>query len=128
MRDDAGIKRQVDDMIVEADAQQFADPAWREELGYWLSQGVFGAPWLMSKMSKPAVTYLNLGQGTAKKDSELLMSAPLLAVITSVRDDRPSLSIAHRITECAELPRSQLCVMIRALRENQVAASAHPPG
>jgi hypothetical protein len=67
MRDDPGIKRQVDDMIVEADAQQFADPAWREELGHWLGQGVFGAPWLMSKMSQLAVTYLNLGQGTAKK-------------------------------------------------------------
>ena len=38
MTDDPGLKRQVDDMIVEADAQQFADPAWREELGYWLGR------------------------------------------------------------------------------------------
>ena len=99
LTDDAAVKRAVDEMIVEADAMQFADPAWREELGHWLGRGVFGAPWLMSKVSQLAVTYLNLGSGTAKKDSELLMSAPVLAVIDSARDDRASQIKAGQLFE-----------------------------
>jgi hypothetical protein len=117
MTDDPGIKRQVDDMIVEADARQFADPAWREELGYWLGQGVFGTPWLMSKMSQLAVTYLNLGQGTAKKDSELLMSAPLLAVITSVRDDRASQIQAGQIFERVSLLGTALDIRLHPMSQ-----------
>jgi hypothetical protein len=88
--DDAAIKRQVDELIIRGDALQFANPAWREELGYWMGQGVFGASWLMSKMTQLAVTYVNLGQGIAKKDSELLMSAPALALLASEEDNRPS--------------------------------------
>jgi nitroreductase len=90
MTNDPAIKRRVDEMIVEADARQFADPAWREELGHWMGKGVFGTPWLMSKISQLAVTYLDLGQSTAKKDSELLMSAPILSVINSTEDDHKS--------------------------------------
>ncbi|MGD2179173.1 MAG: nitroreductase, partial [Anaerolineae bacterium] len=71
MTGEADIKREVDELVVRADAMQFADPAWREELGYWMGQGVFGQPWLMSKVAQLAVTCLNMGEGTAKKDSEL---------------------------------------------------------
>ncbi|MGD1993387.1 MAG: nitroreductase family protein [Anaerolineae bacterium] len=85
---DVDIKRQVDELIGRGDALQFSDPAWREELGHWIGQGVFGQSWLMSKMGQLAVTYLNMSKGTAKKDSELLMSAPVLAVITSQEDGR----------------------------------------
>jgi nitroreductase len=90
MTDDPEIKRRMDELIVRGDAMQFADPAWREELGYWMGQGVFGTPWLMSKAAQLAVTYLNLGKGTAKKDSELLMSAPVLALLSSQANDRQS--------------------------------------
>ena len=99
LTDEAEIKRQVDEMIVQADAEQFADPAWREELGYWMGQGVFGTPWLMSKAAQLAVTYLNMGKGTAKKDSELLMSAPVLAVISTPSDDRASRVRAGQVFE-----------------------------
>jgi nitroreductase len=33
LTDDVAIKRSVDELVVRADAMQFADPAWREELG-----------------------------------------------------------------------------------------------
>ena len=85
---DPSVRRTVDDLVVRADALQFADPAWREELGHWLGQGVFGSGWIMSKMSQLAVTYLNMGKGTAKKDMELLNSASALGVITAHSVDR----------------------------------------
>ena len=59
-----------------------------EELGYWIGQGVFGTPWLLAKIGQLAVTYMNIGRGQAKKDSEVLMSAPVLAVLSSEVNDR----------------------------------------
>jgi hypothetical protein len=85
---DSKIKRKVDELISKGDAMQFANPAWREELGEWIGKGVFGTSWLMSKMGQLAITYLNMSRQTAKKDSELLMSAPLIGVISSEEDNR----------------------------------------
>ncbi len=82
------IKRKVDELVVRADANEFADPAFREELGHWIGQGVFGTSWLMSKISKLAVTYVNMGASIAKKDSAVLMSSPVLGLISSERNDR----------------------------------------
>ncbi len=65
--DDPDLKRRVDELMVHADALQFADPAWRDELGYWIGQGAFGMPWLVSKVAQLAVTYLNMGKGTARR-------------------------------------------------------------
>lgn len=42
----------------------------------------------MSKMAQFAVTYMNMSKGQAKKDSEVLMSAPILAAISSEVNDR----------------------------------------
>jgi len=117
LTDDPAIKREVDQMIVEADAIQFADPAWREELGTWLGRGVFGTPWLMSKVSQLAVTYLNLGSGTAKKDSELLMSAPVLAVIDSAEDDRESQIKAGQLFQRAALTAATLGVRVHPMSQ-----------
>ncbi len=85
---DVEVKRQIDTLIVRGDAIQFADPAFREELGYWIGQGVFGTSWLMSHLGQLAMSYINLGKPTAKKDSELLMSAPVLALISSAENSR----------------------------------------
>lgn len=90
MTDDLETKRKVDELIIRSDATQFSDPAFREELGYWIGQGVFGAPWLIAKIGQLAVTYTNMTKGQAKKDSEVLMSAPILADISSEVNDRES--------------------------------------
>lgn len=90
MTDDLETKRKVDELIIRSDATQFSDPAFREELGYWIGQGVFGAPWLIAKIGQLAVTYTNMTKGQAKKDSEVLMSAPILAAISSEVNDRES--------------------------------------
>lgn len=88
--DDLDIKRKVDELVVRGDALQFADPEYRKELGYWLGQGVFGQSWLMAKIAQLAVTHVNMGKKIASKDSDLLMSAPILAAITSTQDDQIS--------------------------------------
>lgn len=88
LTDDADIKRRVEELVVLADSLQFSDPEFREELGYWIGEGVFGAPWLIAKISQFAVTHLNLGNSTARKDTEVLMSSPLLGIICSETDDR----------------------------------------
>jgi nitroreductase len=115
--DEPAIKRAVDEMIVRADAMQFADPAWREELGYWMGQGVFGTPWLMSKVSQLAVTYLNMGKGTAKKDSDLLMSAPVLAVISSSTDDRWAQVQAGQVFERVALMATALGIRVHPMSQ-----------
>jgi nitroreductase len=114
---EAAIKRAVDEMIVRADAMQFADPAWREELGYWMGQGVFGTPWLMSKVAQLAVTYLNMGKGTAKKDSDLLMSAPVLAVISSSTDDRTAQVKAGQVFERVALMATALGIRVHPMSQ-----------
>jgi len=85
---DESIKQKVDELVVRADAVEFADPAFREELGHWIGQGVFGTSWLMSKIGKLAVTYINMGSSTAKNDSAVLMSSPAMGLISSVSNDR----------------------------------------
>jgi hypothetical protein len=85
---DNSIKQKIDALVVQADAMEFADPAFREELGYWIGQGVFGTSWLMSKIGKLAVTHINMGSSTAKKDSAVLMSSPVLGLISSKDNSR----------------------------------------
>lgn len=90
MTDDLEIKRKADELIIRGDAVQFSDPTFREELGYWIGQGLLGTPWLMSKMAQLTVTYMNMSKGQAKKDSEVLMSAPVLAALSSEVNNRES--------------------------------------
>lgn len=85
---DQSIKQIVEELVVRADAIEFADPAFRKELGYWIGQGVFGTSWLMSKIGKLAVTHINMGISTAKKDSAVLMSSPVLGLISSEDNTR----------------------------------------
>ena len=92
LTNDSDTKRTVDALIARANAIQFADPEWREELGYWLGMGVFGTSWITSKMSQLAVTHLNLSTSTTKHDSDLLQSAPFLGVIATV-DNQPTAQV-----------------------------------
>jgi nitroreductase len=114
---DVAIKRQVDQLVIQGDALRFANPAWREELGYWMGQGVFGATWLMSKLTQLAVTYVNMGQGTAKKDSELLMSAPVLAVLASETNDRSSQIKVGQIFERISLRAQSLGIRVQPMSQ-----------
>ncbi|MCM2356929.1 MAG: nitroreductase family protein [Geobacteraceae bacterium] len=85
--EDVRIKSAFDDLLVRADTRLFADDRWCEELAFWIEQGVLGVPWLIAKMKSLAVTFLNLGKGKARRDAEILMSSPLLAILSSASDD-----------------------------------------
>lgn len=115
--DQPDIKRNVDEMIVQADATQFSDPDYREELGYWIGQGVFGASWLMSKIGQLAVTHINMGKGLGKKDSQLLMSSPVLAVISSTVNDRESQVKVGQVFERVFLTATTLGVSIHPMSQ-----------
>src|SRR5215213_1882183 len=90
MTSEPEIRREADALVGRADAIQFSDPAFREELAYWMGRGVFGTPWLFARLSQMAASYLDLGKYVAKKESDLLMGAPVLAVICSEENDRES--------------------------------------
>jgi hypothetical protein len=84
---DGAIRRRVDELSVRADVVQFADPAWREELGRWMSAGAFEMPWLVARMAKLAVTWLDLGRGTARRDVDLLDGAPAVGAVATPGTD-----------------------------------------
>ena len=103
LTDDRETRRQVDDLVVRADAIEFADPAFRRELAYWIGRGVFGSSWLMSKLGQLAVTHINMGKSQGKMNSELLMSSPVLGLIAVQTDDRVSQLQAGQLYERVSL-------------------------
>ncbi len=88
LNSDESFKQKADELVVRGDAIAFANPEFRKELAYWIGQGVFGTGWLMSKVGQLAVRYIDMGKSQAKKDSELLMSSPVLGVIATETDGR----------------------------------------
>jgi nitroreductase len=92
-------KEALHGLVVQADAFQFANPAFREELGYWIGQGVFGAPWLLAKLGMLAMTYADLGRATARRDSEALMSAPVFGLLATRRRGREAQVRAGQVFE-----------------------------
>ena len=44
----------------------------------------------MSKIGQLAVSYVDMGKSQARKDSDVLMSSPVLGIISTATDDRPS--------------------------------------
>ncbi len=97
LTDDPLIKQSVDKLAIKADAIQFARPEYREELSYWIGQGVFGTSWLMSKLGQFAVSHFNLGASVAQQDSELLNSSPVFGLIASAENDRGQQILAGQV-------------------------------
>lgn len=114
---DAEIKRKVEELVIRADALQFADPEFRDELGYWIGQGVFGASWLIAKISQFAVTHINLGNSIAKKDSEVLMSSPLLGIICSQENDRQTQVQVGQVFERIYLKAASLGISLQPMSQ-----------
>jgi len=90
LTDDPAIRSRVVELNLHADEMEFADPAFRKELGYWVGQGVFGAPRLLSRLSGLLLSRVNLGRVIGKRNAALLSSAPLIGLISARTDDRTS--------------------------------------
>ncbi|HEX7337157.1 MAG TPA: hypothetical protein VF252_08115 [Gemmatimonadales bacterium] len=86
LTDDRHFRRWIEALTLEADRIEFADPAFRKELGYWIGQGVFGAPPLLAQLGRMAVSRIDLGQPVAEQDQAILESAALLGLICAAGD------------------------------------------
>ena len=56
LTDDRHFRRWIEALTLQADRIEFANPAFRKELGYWIGQGVFGAPPLLAGLGQLAVS------------------------------------------------------------------------
>jgi hypothetical protein len=90
LTDDPAIRSRVVELNLHADEMEFADPAFRKELGYWVGQGVFGPPRLLSRLEGLLLSRVNLGRAIGKRNAAALSSAPLIGLISARTDDRPS--------------------------------------
>jgi nitroreductase len=87
------------ELLACAEAEQFADHAFREELGRWIGQGAFGTPWLLAKLEQMALTYLAFGHSTARRDARILASSPVFGVLWARRHDRSTWLRAGQLFE-----------------------------
>ena len=88
LTDAPDIKKEIDELVISADITQFADPDYRDELNNWISQGEFGYRWLISRVGQLATTYLESHHKPTKADADIVLNAPLIALISTSADDR----------------------------------------
>jgi hypothetical protein len=79
-------------LIADGDRQQFGNPHWRRELASWLhprrqGDGLSTSMWMLP-ISRLVVRNFDLGDSTGTNDAQLAMDAPLLAVLSTQRDDK----------------------------------------
>lgn len=80
-------KATVSELQAEADRLQMDDPEYRKELGHWIGNGALGSSWLAARIGQTVVTHLDIGNQEAVKNSKLIQSAPVVAVLTTDSDD-----------------------------------------
>ncbi|MFC7098715.1 Acg family FMN-binding oxidoreductase [Halobaculum marinum] len=83
-------KRSLAELQANADRAQMTSPAYRRELGRWIGMGALGDSWLAARIGRAAVTQLNLGGREARRNSALIESAPVVAVLSTGDDERPT--------------------------------------
>lgn len=83
---DASRRERIAALQTRADERQFDDPSYRAELGRWIGDGSLGAGWLAARVGQLAVRHLDIGAREGKKNSKLVTSAPVVAVLTADGD------------------------------------------
>ena len=84
---DPGLRSRLIELNLHADQAEFSDSEFRVELGYWVGQGVFGTPRLVSRLAQFILSRLNLGRAVGRRNAAMLMSAPLVGLISARTDD-----------------------------------------
>jgi hypothetical protein len=84
--DDPETKDAIGELQAEGDRLQMDDPEYRKELGHWIGIGALGSSWLAARIGQTVVTHLDLGDREAAKNSKLIRSAPVVAVLTTDED------------------------------------------
>lgn len=90
--DDLKTKGAISELQAAADRQLMEDPAYRKELGRWIGRGALGNSWLMARIGQAVVTHLDIGDREAAKNSALVDSAPVVAVLTT-ESDQPAAQV-----------------------------------
>jgi hypothetical protein len=87
---DESVREEAIAMVVEGDAEQWANPEWRRELAAWMHRPSEGDGLPVSPLAAPVaqmiVRNFDMGGGVGSKDRELAHSSPLLAVLGTEGD------------------------------------------
>jgi hypothetical protein len=83
---DRPFHRWIDALTLQADRAELADPGFRRELKYWISQGVFGSPPVRERLRHAANTRPDLAEHVARRDHAVLESTALLGLICATGD------------------------------------------
>jgi len=114
---DRAMRRTFRRWVVEADAAQFTDPAWRQELAHWTGRGGFGGPSPLAKVREAVLLRVDTGRSRAKRDSNLVSSAPVFGLIGSQRDNRESQVKAGQLYERLCLGAASLGIAVQPLSQ-----------
>lgn len=89
--DSAAHRQQAAELISEGDEMQWADTAWRRELGSWMHprrhRDELVPPGLALPVAQAVVRTFDMRHGAAARDSQLADASPLLAVLGTASDD-----------------------------------------
>lgn len=111
------LRRRFDELTVRADVAQFADPAWREELGRWIGAGAFEMPWLVARMAKLAVAWQDHVRGTHRADAEVLDGAPACGLVATGDDALPARLRAGEVFERVWLRATTLGLALQPMNQ-----------
>lgn len=86
-------RMKVASLVAEANAAQWADPDWRRELAAWMHPRSRGDGLTVSALAAPIVPLVvrrfDMGKKIGARDAELVVTAPVLAVLET-DDDQPA--------------------------------------
>jgi len=122
---DQDTKAKVAEFVVRGDILQYSDPAYRRELGYWVGQGAFGHKGIMAKVGSLFVSRTNPGRKTGEKERMLILSAPVLGVLSSAKEDKLSRVKVGEAYEKIALTATSLNIQQHPMNQGLTEVSGH---
>ena len=111
--DDIDTKQGINDLLIRGHTTQIANPAFRRENAYWLGQGLFNLPRLLTRLAQWVVPHLKVHRSVfVVMDTRLVRSAPALVVLSAGVNDRMSQVKVGQVFErvCLTATMLGLCV------------------
>jgi nitroreductase len=89
----------IDALVMQADSLLFANPDYRKELADIIGSGSFGTSWLLSTIGRYAVSHLMSATRLAAADHKMLMSSPMIGVISAHADTHEAQTRVGQVLE-----------------------------
>ncbi len=96
---DPEVLPRIAELLVLAEAKQFADPVYTTELLHWINQGNFGPSWLLKKLSRLAAKVLQNEGQLGPNHWTILKDAPVFGILAVKKDNPESRLCAGRAFE-----------------------------